>query len=239
MSGPTLTLSRLAIFGFLLLVPGLYYGIRFTSGFVRVLSRKFRRGVPYLRGSAIGYSLFALGSLGVACVGAGLTASAVLQSGFQSHGKLREVGMVEARELPGGRLRVAFRIEPGHPGPAEGEADLPAVRWALEGAFLDWRFGPRWLGFSSGHRIEAILGTRTDTGDPAREADTRSIVAGTYAPWHLAHRHPAWIPHAATSRHRTPWMPAGSARYRVFAGAAGYVLVEDRGEAEGSPVKGG
>ena len=63
--------GRLTLLALLLLVPGLYYFLRFGSGFLRVLSRKFRRGKPYLKGSASDYFLFTLGCLAAAFLGAG------------------------------------------------------------------------------------------------------------------------------------------------------------------------
>ena len=89
-TGPALT--RLTLLGFLLLVPGLYYFLRFSSGFLRVLFRKFRRGKPYLKGSASDYLLFALGCFLAALAGAGLLAASALQGGFQRVAAPREVG---------------------------------------------------------------------------------------------------------------------------------------------------
>ena len=229
----TLPASRLTFIGLLLLLPGTYLAIRFASGFVRVLSRKFRRGKPYLKGSATDYSLYAAGSLAVAILGGCLTLASALQGGLQPLSALREVGKVKA-EAPGeGRLRLTLTLEEDYPGRRELQMNLPGARWALEGEFLRWKVKPAWLGIRDGHRIEAALGTRAPSGSQNRPANARSLVSGTYPLWYLASRHPRWVPVLETSRRLTPWMPADGTTYRLFAGPAGYVLVEERKEEAG------
>ena len=56
----TLLPGRLSLIGALLLCAGLYFTIRFSSGCVRMLYRKFRKGRSYLKGSASDYAWFAL-----------------------------------------------------------------------------------------------------------------------------------------------------------------------------------
>ena len=225
-----LALTRLTLLGFLLLVPGLYYFIRFSSGFLRVLFRKFRRGKPYLKGSASDYFLFALGCFLAALAGAGLLAASALQGGFQRVAAPREVGAVKAEPLQAGRIRLTFEMKEDYPGPRSLSADVAGVRWALEGEYLRWRVGPRWLGFHAGHRIESALGSALASGPPEREADSRGAVSGTPALSYLARRHPRWFPVVEIGSRRTPWMPAEGKSYRIFAGRAGYVLLEEKEE---------
>ena len=221
-------LTRLALFGLLLLVPGLYFFLRFGSGFLRVLFRKFRRGKPYLKGSAPDYLLFALGCLLAALAGAGLLAASALQEGFQRVASPREVGEVRAESIQGGRILLNFEMKEDYPGARSLSAEVAGVRWAMEGEHLRWRVGPRWLGFHAGHRIESALGSSLDSGPPEREADSRSDVSGATALSRLARRHSRWLPVVEIGPRRTPWMPAEGKRYRIFAGGAGYVLVEEK-----------
>lgn len=221
-----LSLTRLTILGFLLLVPGLYYFLRFISGFFWVLSRKFRRGKPYLKGSASDYLLFALGCFLAALAGAGLLAASALQGGFQRVAAPREVGAVRAETLQAGRIRLTFEMKEDYPGARSLSADVVGVRWALEGEWLRWRVGPRWLGFHAGHRIESALGSSLASGPPERESDSLSDVSGTPALSSLARRHSRWLPVVEIGSRRTPWMPAEGKSYRIFAGRAGYVLLE-------------
>jgi len=229
-----LSLTRLTILGFLLLVPGLYYFLRFSSGFLRVLSRKFRRGKPYLKGSASDYFLFALGCFVAVLAGAGLLTASALQEGFQRVAAPLEVGTVKAETPQPGRIRLTFEMTKDYPPPRSLSADVAGARWALEGEYLRWRVGPRWLGFHAGHRIESALGSAIATGPPEREADSRGVVSGTPALSYLARRHPRWFPMAEIGPRRTPWMPAEGKLYRIFAGRAGYVLLEE-GEEKGRP----
>ena len=225
-----LLVTRLTIIGFLLLVPGLYYFLRFSSGFVRVLSRKFRRGKPYLKGSASDYFLFAMGCLLAALAGGYLLAASALQGGFQPADAPREVGTVKAETLQPGRIRLTFEMGADYPSPRNITADIAGERWALEGEYLRWRAGPRWLGFHSGHRIESVLGSATASGPPEREADSRGGVSGTTGLAYLALRHSRWLPMIEMGSRRTPWMPAEGTLYRIFAGRAGYVLTEQAEE---------
>ncbi len=119
-----LAMNRLTIFGLLLLVPGLYYCLRFSSGFLRVLYRKFRRGKPYLKGSAPDYFLFALGTFLAALAGAGLLAASSLQGGFQRITDLREVGAVTAESLPEGRILLNFEMKEDYPGAGSLSAEV-------------------------------------------------------------------------------------------------------------------
>jgi hypothetical protein len=224
-----LSFGRLTVVGFVLLLPGLYYFLRFFAGFLRVLSRKFRRGKPYLKGSASDYLLFAAGSLLAAVVGGLLVAASMLQSGFQAIPAPRDVGGVSARAPQTGRMRLTFEMASDYPPPQDLSADVVGVRWSLEGESLRWRFGPRWLGFHPGHRIEAVLGSSRAAGDAERDPDARSVVSGSYALSELIRRHPLWLPLVDLQVQRTPWMPAEGS-YRIFAGAAGYVLREEEGE---------
>jgi len=224
----SLPLSRLTLVGLFFLLPGFYFALRFGSGFVRVLSRKFRRGKPYLKGSATDYFLYAAFSLGVALVGGGLTLASALQAGFQPLSAPREVGKVRAESPQPGRIRLILDLAKDYPRHPNVIVDVPGVRWALEGEFLRWKLGPRWLGFRNGHRIEAALGSTAPSGPPDRQEDARGIVSGTYPLWYLSYRHPRWVPTLRTRLRRTPWMPAEGQAYRIFAGEAGYVLVEDK-----------
>lgn len=221
-----LPLSRLTLLGFLLALPALYFALRFTAGFLRMLTRKFRKGHAYLQGSATDYLSFALASWTVALAGTALLAAAVLQGGLQTYQGTREVGTVRAETLEPGRLHISLDLGETHPGHGKIEADLPGARWALEGEFLRWSAAPRWLGFESGHRVESVLGSGHDSGPPEREADSRTLVAGVYGPWFLAHRHPRWAPLARTALRRTPWLKADGGLFKLFVTDQGYVLRE-------------
>ena len=223
-------LGRLTAIGLALSVPAFYYFIRFGSGFLRMLSRKFRRGKPYLKGSATDYFLFALGCLLVALLGAAFLVASALQGGFQKARGPREMGKVRVEALQPGRIRLKFEMKEDYPGARSLEADLPGARWSLAGESLRWRVGPRWLGFHPGHRIESALGSSVSSGSQDRPADSRAGVSGTFALSYLARRHPFWLPIAEVSERRTPWMPAGEKTYRIFVGGAGYVLLEEREE---------
>jgi hypothetical protein len=230
-----LPLSRLTLIGLALLLPGLYYAIRFGSGFLRVLTRKFRRGVPYLKGSATDYLLFAAACLVVTLVGAVLTTVAVLQGRFQTFTGPREVGKVVVDAKKPGRIRLALTLEPSYPGDPRTDIELPGASWALEGEFISWGGRLAWLGFRDGHRMEAVLGSAAASGPAQREAESRIIVSGTDSLWYLAHRQARRIPCLKTTASRTPWMRAESGTFRVFASADGYVLVEVRDPGDGSP----
>ncbi len=223
-----LPLSRLTFFGLALLLPGLYYTIRFGSGFLRVLTRKFRRGVPYLKGSATDYLLFATGCLAFTSVGVALTAAAALQGRFQTFAGPHEVGKVAVDAGKAGGMRLVLTLDPGYPGNPKTEIEVPGAGWALEGEFISWEGRLAWLGFREGHRIEAVLGTATGSGPALRDADSRIIVSGSDPLWYLASRHAHWVPWLKTISSRTPWMPAASGTFRVFTSTEGYVLVEVR-----------
>ena len=227
---PSLVLSRLTVVGFLLLLPGLYFTIRFSSGCLRMLVRKFWPGRPYLKGSASDYFWFAAGSAAVTLGGVLLLGASILQSGMQPYEATREIGTVRAEAPSMGRIRLTLQLGGTHPGQRILQADLPGSRWALEGEYLQWRGVPRWLGFSDGHRVAAALGTAQPAGAPDRLEDSRSLVAGVYSPWLLAHHHPAWIPLVRTSLRRSPWLVADGSTYKVLVTDAGYVLVAGEGK---------
>ena len=230
-----LPLTRLTLLGLLLLVPGLYFLLRFGSGFLRVITRKFRRGKPYLRGSASDYLLFASGCFLISALGALLLAASMLQAGFQGATAPRMIGTVRAESSQASRIRLTFEMEPDYPPPRILSTDVAGVRWALEGESLRWRFGPRWLGFRDGHRIEAALGSSSAAGAPDRAPDSRAIVSGAYSLSYLARRHPSWFPLVDIEARRTPWLPAEGGSFRIFAGEAGYVLLEEREERGSEP----
>ena len=230
----SLALSRLTLLGFLLMLPGLYFTLRFSSGCLRMLYRKLRGGRPYLKGSASDYFWFAAASAAVTLAGGLLLGASVLQSGMQSFEATREVGTIRAEPLPQGRIRLTFEMGATHPGQEVLQADLPGARWALEGEYLQWRGVPRWLGFSDGHRVVTALGSAQSAGAPDRMEDSRSVVAGSYAPWYLVHRHPAWLPLARTSLRRSPWLVPDGSLYHLMVTDAGYVLVAEPEKATGT-----
>jgi len=232
-----LPISRLTVIGALLLLPGLYYTLRFSSGFLRMLYRKVRKGRAYLKGSATDYLVFALASLGVTLAGGVLLSASALQGGLQAYEGTKEIGTVRAESPEVGRIHLAFDLGITHPLPQRLEADLQGSRWALEGEFLRWRGVPRWLGFANAHRVEAALGSNVETGEPDRPADHRAPVAGSYGPWYLAREHPRWVPVASAVAQRTPWLPAEGSSFKIFATDAGYVLVEEGGEGGKDPAK--
>jgi len=217
--------SRLTFVGVLLCFPGAYFSLRFFSGFLRMLYRKFHKHRAYLKGSASDYLWFALGSLAATAAGALLLAGSVLQSGLQPFQGTRVIGKVRAESPSEGRIHLTFDLGETHPTRGRMEADLPGVRWALEGEYLHWKGAPGWLGFSDGHRVTAALGTTKNSGEPDRPEDSRAIVAGTYGPWYLVHQHPAWAPMAKTSIQRSPWLAADGSTYELVVTDAGYVLV--------------
>jgi hypothetical protein len=220
-----LTPSRLTFFGALLFLPGVYFTLRFFSGFLRMLYRKLRKNRPYLKGSASDYLWFALGSFAVTLAGALLLAGSVVQSGLQAFEGTRVIGTVRAESPSKGRIHLTLDLGETHPAPGRLEADLPGARWALEGEYLEWHGAPRWLGFADGHRVTAVLGSARESGEPDRPADSRALVAGTYAPWYLIHRHPGWARMARTSLRRSPWLSADGSTYELVVTDAGYVLV--------------
>ena len=222
--------TRLTFVGFLVVLPALYYALRFTSGWLRMLSRKLRKGRAYLQGSATDYALFAAGSWVAAFCGILLLAASALQGGLQAYRETREVGSIRAETKEPGRMRLTLDLGETHPGHGQSEVDLVGARWALEGEFLEWQFVPRWLGFESGHRVESVLATRRSSGPPESDAEGRAPVAGIYAPWHLAFRHPRWAPLARTALRRTPWMKAEGGLFKIFVTDQGYVLVEKEGD---------
>jgi hypothetical protein len=223
-----LPLSRLSVVGALLFLPGLYYTLRFFSGCLRMLYRKFRKGRAYLKGSATDYLVFALGSLCITLAGGFLLAASVLQGGLQAYDGTVEIGSVRAESREGGRMHLTFDLTEAHPVRQRLEADLQGARWALQGEFLRWRGVPRWLGFASAHRVEAALASNQAMGSPDRPEDHRTPVAGTYEPWYLTSRHPRWVPMAAVQSLRTPWLAAEGATFKIVATDEGYVLVEER-----------
>ncbi len=228
--------DRLTLMGLLLGIPGLYYAARFGSGFARVLSRKFRRGKPYLKGSATDYFLFSMGCLAVGLVGTGLIAASALQGGGQPFGGPEQVGTVRVSAPEPNRVRLAIEMSTGHPGPPNVEVNLPGVRWALNGEFVRWRFGPAWLGFRPVHRLESALGSSLAGGPPDRDPDSRAPVAGAYPLWSLVYRRSKWVPGLEWEARRTPWMPAEKGLYKIFVSNAGYVLVA---EPEPTPPRAG
>jgi len=219
--------TRLTAVAALLLLPGLYYAIRFSSGFLRMLSRKYRRGKPYLKGSASDYFLFAAGSLLIALMGAVLLTGSMLQGGFQRVSSPRKVGRVTVENLEGRRMRVELSMDPDYPSPRELSTEIVGVRWCLEGEYLDWRFVPRWLGFHPGHRLQTVLGSVAAASPVERPPDSRPLVSGEFPLAPLFRRHPSWFPLADLKTRRTPWL-AATGSYRMFVGGAGYVLQEER-----------
>ena len=229
--------SRLTLFGALLFLPGVYFTLRFFSGFVRVLYRKLRKSRPYLKGSASDYLWFALGSFAVTLAGAVLLAGSIIQNGLQAFEGTRVVGTVRAESPSQGRIHLTLDFGETHPSPGRLEVDLAGARWALEGEYLQWHGAPGWLGFQDGHRVTAVLGTAQGSGAPDRPEDTRALVAGTYAPWYLVHRHPAWARMAQTSLRRSPWLSADGSTYQLIVTDAGYVLVSGGEQTEGKGAK--
>jgi hypothetical protein len=217
--------SRLTLFGALLFLPGFYFTVRFFSGFLRMLYRKLRKNRPYLKGSASDYLWFAVGSLAATVVGALLLAGSALQSGLQPFEGTKVIGTVRADSPSEGRIHLTLDLGETHPVRGRMETNLPGVRWALEGEYLQWHGTPSWLGFTDGHRVTAVLGSARDSGEPDRPEDSRAIVAGTYAPWYLVSRHPAWAPMARTALRKSPWLSADGGTYELVVTDAGYVLV--------------
>jgi hypothetical protein len=81
--------------------------------------------------------------------------------------------------------------------------------------------------------VTAALGSARDSGEPDRQEDSRAIVAGTYAPWYLVHRHPAWAPMAKT-RCKGPGLRR-TAPPELMVTDAGYVLVSGKEDGETTP----
>ena len=227
-----LTPSRLTFIGALLFLPGIYFTLRFLSGFFRMVYRKFRKHRPYLKGSASDYLWFAVGSLVVTVAGALLLAGSILQSGLQEFQGTKVIGTVLAESPSQGRIRLTLDLGETHPTRRRMEVDLPGVRWALEGEYLHWQGAPRWLGFMDGHRVTAALGSNQESGDPYRPGDSRALVAGPYAPWYLVHQHQTMAPMARTALRISPWLAARGDTYQLMVTDAGYVLVSGGKETE-------
>ena len=116
----------------------------------------------------------------------------------------------------------------------EGWVHLPAWgKYALEAAFAAGVIviGKAWIWYAF-RRAEKMAAV--PAGPPEREADSRAGVSGKTALSALARRHSRWLPVVEIRSRRTPWMPAEGRRIRIFAGSAGYVLLEEKEEARRS-----
>jgi hypothetical protein len=222
------TPGRLTWIGALLFFPGLYFTLRFASGGLRMIYRKLSKRKAYLKGTASDYFWFASACLVVTLVGVLLLAAATVQSGMQPFEGAQKIGTVRVASSQNGRIHLILDVGEAHPGRSQVESDLPGVRWALQGEFVRWKWGPRALGFADGHRVEAILGSFSDTGDPQRPEESRALVAGAHSPWVFVNRHPSWVPALRTSVLRTPWMSSSEGIYDLIVTDQGYVLVAKR-----------
>jgi hypothetical protein len=119
------TFGRLEMFAALLTVAGLLLAIRTTIRLVRTIRARYTYGAPYREGMIADRALGLLMALPVLVAGGLLVFLSLAMAAFQIDTEMIRVGRIEARHAGWGRTSVIFRPDPGYPGRATLEGEIP------------------------------------------------------------------------------------------------------------------
>lgn len=206
---------------------GLILALRFGWQAIRNLSRKFRRGVPYLWGSAPRAFLLFLASLGLLGAGLLLGAAGYELRRFQPVGEMSLVGTLEVRR-EGSGLAFSFRPAADYPAPLVPAAVTPGGRWSVAGEFIRWSRPLRWLGLRDSHRLAWFLAVSDPADIPRPEKITRRRLGSGPEGllWRGLRDWERFLRRAAETREfQTPWETGKAAAIELYAFPGGYLFV--------------
>lgn len=221
MKPPAVLLGLAAI----LLIGGGALFLRTLWRLVRTIRARYTFGAPYREGMIpdrlLGFVMtWPLPLVGVACA-----FLALAQSAFQPIGAADpvRVGRLEAKRAAWGKTAVRLQPDAAYPVPRGLEGEIEGARWAVEGEFVSWDPGVRWLGLVPGHRVRALLGTRDPSGTSPNAALRTTLDVLPRATEQLL-RHARWLPFLKVRRGTSEWYPPAERRLLIlYATPEGYV----------------
>ncbi|HZN04937.1 MAG TPA: hypothetical protein VFD06_15235 [Candidatus Polarisedimenticolia bacterium] len=221
MRPPAILLGLAAV----LLLGGGALFLRTLARLVRTIRARYTYGAPYREGQIgdrlLGFVMtWPLPALGCACA-----FLALAQAAFQPIGGVDpvRVGRLDAKRAAWGRTAVRLEPDAAYPSTRGLEGEIEGARWAVEGAFIDWDPGVRWLGLVPGHRVRALLGTRDPSGTSPNKALRTTLDVLPRASEQLL-RHAGWLPFLKVRRGTSEWYPPAERRLLIlYATPEGYV----------------
>jgi hypothetical protein len=221
MRPPALLLALAAMF---LLGGGLLF-LRTLGRLVRTVRARYTFGAPYREGQIADRLLGFLMTWPLPLVGVVCAFLALAQAAFQPVGGADpvRVGRLEAKRASWGKTAVSLEPDAAYPGTRGLEGEIEGSRWAVEGEFVDWDPGVRWLGLVPGHRVRALLGTRDPSGTSPKSALRTTIDVLPRATETLL-RNARFVPFLKVRRGTSEWYPPAERRLLIlYATPEGYV----------------
>jgi hypothetical protein len=168
--------GRLGIIAAIISIAGVVLCARGTWRLGQSVRARFTYGAPYRSGTIQDRLLGLLLEIVVLVLGASLAFLALGQAEFQSNETTMRVGQIEARRSGWARVKIRFMPDPLYPSSRVMEGETSGARWALEGDFIAWDPGVKWLGFRDGHRLRHVIGASDTTGTTRADRLERSLL---------------------------------------------------------------
>lgn len=207
---------------------GLWFSLRYLLLWGRLVVRKFRRGVPYLWGSAQRAFLLFIPSVVVLACGVLLGAAGYGLRDYQRLSEMELVGTLEMRERGPAGTGLRFRPGAGYPGEVrEPEAVLTSGRWSVSGQFILWSRPLQWLGLRDSHRVAWLLSVDDPSDIPAPDRIARQplVAPGSDRMWNLLDGWGQRLKLVETRTFQSPWQSGTFETIDLYAFPGGYLLV--------------
>lgn len=221
MKPPAILLGLAAI---LLLGGGLLF-LRTLGRLAKTIRARATYGAPYREGMIADRLLGFVMTWPLPLVGVLCAFLALAQAAFQpvGGGDPVRVGRLEAKRASWGKTAVILSPDAAYPGTRELEGEIEGSRWAVEGDFVDWDPGVRWLGLVPGHRVRALLGTRDPSGTSPKSALRATLDVLPRATDTLL-RYARFVPFLKVRRGTSEWYPPAERRLLIlYATPDGYI----------------
>ena len=220
--------ERVFVISLLLTTVGLYFTLRTSFGWVGALVRKFRRGVPYMWGSAERAFLVLVPACLLLASGILLGAAGLGLRRFQPISDMVQVGNLELRKGGGGEISFHFRPVAGYPAPPiEPSGATPRGRWSLSGQFILWKPFLHHLGLHDSHRLAWFLAVSDRSEIPSPDSITRRALlpARPGRMWRVLTSFPFSLPFVEIREFQSPWESGTPQEIELFAYPGGYLFV--------------
>ena len=221
---------RLLALTLILSIVGAFLTLRFSVQYARALSRRYRRGVPYLYGSAGRAFFLMVLSLGLLIAGTTLGATGWGLTAYQPFREAVQAGTVQVTS--GADRTLSFTLEPG-PGYPIGKGNsvtgVPAGNWSVVGRFILWHRSLKWLGLQDAHRVALVLTVPNLEKIPRQESITRVPLdlPGQGRLWKILDSYGRFLPMVETREFQTPWRTGPVTDLQLYASRIGYLLAEN------------
>jgi hypothetical protein len=211
----------------------LWFALRFLILWLRLLGRKYRRGVPYLWGSAGRAFVLFLPSVAVFAGAVLLGAAGWGLQGFQPLTEMVMVGTLEVRDLGPAGIAFQIRPDPGYPaGIRVPDTMATTGRWSVAGQFILWPRALQLLGLRNSHRVAWFLTVDDPSDIPAADKLARRslLPSDSGRMYDLLRTWGARLRLVETREFQSPWESGSAAAVDLYAFPGGYLLMHPEPE---------